>query len=79
MSLLTIEPYPQLIQEGDKMIDTYIDCNEYKRLIEEQKIKPAALKAFLKSNGIFLTSSNSKTLAESMYTVSISLQRKPMP
>lgn len=51
------------------MIDTYIDCNEYKRLIEEQKIKPAALKAFLKSNGIFLTSSNSKTLAESMYTI----------
>lgn len=51
------------------MIDTYVDCNEYKRLIEEQKIKPAALKAFFKSNGIFLTSSNSKALAESMYTI----------
>lgn len=51
------------------MIDTYVDCNEYKRLIEEQKIKPAALKAFLKGNGIFLTSTNAKTLAESMYTI----------
>ncbi len=51
------------------MIDTYVDCNEYKRLVEEQKVKPGALKSFLKSNGIFLTSSNSKTLAESMYTI----------
>ena len=51
------------------MINEYVDCLEYKRLIEENKIKSKSLKVLFKNNGIILTSTNSKDLAESVYTI----------
>ncbi len=55
--------------EEDKVITEYIDCVELRRLIEEKKIKPITLKYYLRRKGIVFTGSNSKELAEHVYTI----------
>ena len=51
------------------MITEYVDCTELKRLIEDKKLKPAALKYYLRRKGIIFTASNAKEFAEQVYTV----------
>ena len=55
--------------EVDRMITEYVDCTELKRLIEDKKLKPAALKYYLRRKGIIFTASNAKEFAEQVYTV----------
>ena len=51
------------------MITEYTDCTELMRLIAEQKIKPSALKSFLRKQGIIFTATNAETLSKDAYTV----------
>lgn len=51
------------------MITEYTDCTEFMRLVADQKIKPSAVKKYLSSMGIILTSSNSETFAKDAYTI----------
>ena len=45
------------------MINEYIDCTEFMRLIEDQKIKPSVVKRYLKEQGMVFTSTNAHELA----------------
>ena len=56
------------------MITEYTDCTEFMRLIEDQKIKPASVKKYLSSQGIIITSTNAKTVAEDVYTIALGAQ-----
>ena len=47
----------------------YVDCVELKRLISDKKIKPVAVKSYLRGKGMFFTASNSAILAEQIYTI----------
>lgn len=51
------------------MITEYVDCAELKRLIEEKKLKPAALRYYLRKKGIIFTANNAKEFAEHVYTI----------
>lgn len=51
------------------MITEYTDCAELLRLITDQKIKPAAIKSYLRKQGMFFTATNAHTLAEDVYTI----------
>lgn len=51
------------------MIDEYIDCTEFMRLIEDQKIKPAAVKRYLRTQGIIFTATNAHEFANQVYTI----------
>lgn len=51
------------------MITQYVDCVEFKRLIEDRKLKPAVLKYYLRKNGIIFTASNAEQFAEQVYTI----------
>ncbi len=51
------------------MVTEYVDCSELKRLIEDKKIKPAALKYYLRKKGIVFTASNAEQFAEQVYTI----------
>jgi hypothetical protein len=51
------------------MITEYIDCAEFKRLIEDKKLKPATLKHYLRRKGIIFTASNSEQFAQQVYTI----------
>ena len=51
------------------MINEYVDCTEFMRLIEDQKIKPSALKRYLKEQGMIFTATNAHELAKSTYTI----------
>lgn len=51
------------------MITEYIDCVEFKRLIEDKKLKPATLKYYLRQKGIVFTASNIEQFAEQVYTI----------
>lgn len=51
------------------MINEYIDCTEFMRLIEDQKIKPSVVRSYLKEQGMIFTSSNAHELATSIYTI----------
>ena len=55
--------------EVDRMITEYVDCTEFKRLIEDKKLKPAILKYYLRRKGIVFTASNAKEFAEQIYTI----------
>lgn len=56
------------------MITEYTDCTEFMRLIEDQKIKPASVKKYYSSQGIIITSTNAKTVAEDVYTIALGAQ-----
>lgn len=66
---MTIEIYHQLRWEESDMVTEYIDCAELKRLIADKKIKPAALKYYLRKKGIVFTASNAEQFAEQIYTI----------
>lgn len=51
------------------MVTEYVDCAELRRLIEDKKLKPAALKYYLRKKGIVFTASNVKEFAEQVYTI----------
>lgn len=51
------------------MLTEYVDCTELKRLIEDKKIKPAALKYYLRQKGIIFTASNAEEFAEQVFTI----------
>ncbi len=51
------------------MITEYVDCTELKRLIEDKKLKPTALKYYLRKKGIVFTASSAKEFAEQVYTI----------
>ncbi|RFZ78812.1 hypothetical protein DS742_11940 [Lacrimispora amygdalina] len=51
------------------MVTEYIDCVEFKRLIEDKKLKPATLKYYLRRKGIIFTASNAEQFAEQVYTI----------
>ncbi|GHV44301.1 hypothetical protein FACS189492_0410 [Clostridia bacterium] len=51
------------------MITEYTDVTEFKRLIEEKKIKPERVKWYLRQKGIIFTASNAATLAQQVYTL----------
>lgn len=51
------------------MITEYTDCTELMRLIEEQKIKPSAVRSYLRKQGIVLTASNASSLSKDVYTI----------
>lgn len=51
------------------MINEYTDCAEFKRLIEEKKIKSSAVKKFFKNLGIVFTASNASSLSDDCYTI----------
>lgn len=51
------------------MITEFTDCLEFKRLVEEQQIKPRRVKAFLKERGIVLFNSNASDVATAIYTL----------
>ncbi|MBQ3544222.1 MAG: hypothetical protein IJA34_04460 [Lachnospiraceae bacterium] len=51
------------------MITQYVDCVEFKRLIEDRKLKPAVLKYYLRKKGIIFTASNVEQFAEQVYTI----------
>lgn len=56
------------------MITEYTDCTEFMRLIVDQKIKPASVKKYLSSQGIIITSTNARTVAEDVYTIALGAQ-----
>lgn len=56
------------------MITEYTDCTELMRLIIDQKIKPSAVKRYFSTQGIVITSSNAKTVAEDVYTITLGAQ-----
>lgn len=51
------------------MITEYVDCTEFKRLIEDKKLKPAILKFYLRKRGIVFTANNATEFAEQVYTI----------
>lgn len=51
------------------MITEYVDCTEFKRLIEDKRIKTATLKYYLRRKGIIFTASNAEQFAEQVYTI----------
>lgn len=51
------------------MINEYTDCTEFMRLIEDQKIKPSAVKRYLRTQGMVFTATNAHELASKVYTV----------
>lgn len=51
------------------MVTEYTDCAELMRLVMDQKIKPSAIKKYLRKQGIVFTATNAKTLAEDIYTI----------
>ena len=51
------------------MFTEYTDVAEFRRLMEEKKIKPERVKAYLKRKGIVFTSSNAGTFAQQAYTI----------
>lgn len=57
------------MQEEGNMVTEYIDCAEFKRLIEDKKLKPATLKYYLRRKGIVFTASNAEQFAEQVYTI----------
>lgn len=56
------------------MINEYIDCTEFMRLIEDQKIKPSVVKRYLKEQGIVFTATNAHELATNVYTIFLGCQ-----
>ena len=56
------------------MINEYIDCTEFMRLIEDQKIKPSVVKRYLKEQGMVFTSTNAHELAANVYTIFLGCQ-----
>ena len=50
------------------MIDEYVDCVEIKRLIEESKIKSAAVRKFYQKRGILLNFAKPDLLARKVFT-----------
>ena len=46
-----------------------MDCVELKRLIEDRKLKPIALKYYLRKKGMIFTASNAEQFAEQVYTI----------
>lgn len=60
------------------MITEYTDCTEFMRLIVDQKIKPAAVKKYLCSQGIIITSTNARSVAEDVYTIALGAQEIDM-
>lgn len=56
------------------MINEYIDCTEFMRLIEDQKIKPSVVKRYLKEQGMVFTATNPHELATSVYTIFLGCQ-----
>lgn len=53
------------------MITEYTDCTELMRLIEEQKIKPSAIKSYLRKQGIIFTASNAESFSKDCYTIAL--------
>ena len=51
------------------MLTEYTDVTEFKRLMEEKKIKPERVKTYLKTRGIVFTAANAGTFAEQVYTI----------
>ena len=51
------------------MITEYTDCTEFMRLIADQKIKPSAIKQYLRRQGIVLTASNAEAVSKDVYTI----------
>lgn len=51
------------------MIIEYTDCTEFKRLIEEKKIKSSAVKKYFNTLGIIYTAANSSLLSDDCYTL----------
>jgi len=51
------------------MIMEYTDVTEFKRLIEEKKIKHERVKSYLKKRGILFTATNSEVFAKQIYTI----------
>lgn len=51
------------------MITEYTDCTELMRLVAEQKIKPSAIKHYLRKQGIILTATNAELLSKDIYTI----------
>ena len=49
------------------MINEYIDCTEFMRLIEDQKIKPSVVKRYLKEQGMVFTSTNARVGSKCIY------------
>lgn len=56
------------------MLNEYIDCTEYMRLIEDQKLKPSVVKRYLKEQGMVFTATNSRLLAKNVYTIFLGCQ-----
>lgn len=51
------------------MATEYTDVAEFKRLIEERKIKPERVRSYLKTKGMIFTSANAEAFAKHLYTV----------
>lgn len=51
------------------MVTEYVDCVELKRLIEDRKIKPIALRYYLRKKGMIFTASNAEQFAQQVYTI----------
>ena len=66
---MTIDTFHQLRQEDVNMVTEYVDCAEFKRLIEDKKLKPSTLKYYLRRKGMVFTATNPEQFAEQVYTI----------